>query len=94
MKTALVLVGLLAGGCKTVAKGEHFERELAARFKERGHTVAVSCPPRVPLGVVATNTFRCEVVADDGSSAALQVSLDEDGRMSVAVIDGTARPAR
>jgi hypothetical protein len=91
-RLGLVLALAAPAGCKTVARGEHYEAKLVEAFKEHGHTVAVRCPDAIPLGHVSTNRFECHVVADNGSAARFLVKLNHDGGFDVDVVPGTDTP--
>ena len=89
MRPSIFVLAVALAGCKTVAKGERFEEKLAEAFKERGHTVAVSCPDAIPLGHVSENRFECDLVSNDGATATVAVQLDTAGQWRLDVLRET-----
>jgi hypothetical protein len=95
VRAALVVAVAVAGaaGCKTVAEGKHFEGQIKAALEQRGIVVTVDCPDRIPLGKVADNKFRCEVVVPaEHSSTTIEVAMDEAGNLKWDPV-GPPRPA-
>jgi len=82
---ALAVAGAVAGaaGCNTVARGEHFAKQIEAVLRGKGLTFAVHCPERIPLGHVKDNHFECEIRdPNNGQTAMLAVKLNDEGGMA------------
>ena len=92
LSLAFILLLALAG-CSTVAKGDHFEQQIAEAMKQKGFDVEVDCPDRIPLGHVDTNRFQCDI-AGGGERITVDVILDEKLGMKWQPAAGQAAPVK
>ncbi len=92
LATLLFIAGVGSGAVylalrPTVAEGTVIAAEMTEHLVGKGIT-AMRCDSDIPIGMDGA-TFQCVAVADDGSTAQIQYTMNREGGLSAEVIDTT-----